>query len=315
MKKDRYLVTGATGFVGSNLVRQLVKQNSHVSVIVRNKSLNFRLLDIASKLHVYQADLTKPSLNNVIDQIKPTIIYHLAAYGVPNHQSDVNLMIDTNIKGTLHLINAVKRYPFKIFVNTGTFSEYEIKEMPMKETDILKPINDYGVTKAAATLFAQKMAIRENLPIITFRLFYAYGCYEVNRFISNTILASLENKEVKGTQPAFVRDFTYVEDIVDAYIKTKGVKIAPGSVFNIGSGQQHTLKEAANIILKLTKSKSKVSWGTFFMDRHLESNKLQADITLAKEILKWRPKYTLNAGLKKTVEWFQRNKKLYNNVQ
>lgn len=308
---DRYLVTGATGFVGANVVRGLLKQKKEVSIIVRDKNLNFRLSDIASKLHIYKGDLTRPNLTSIIDEIKPTIIYHLAAYGVPTNQSDVNLMIDINIKGTLQLINAVKRHPFKLFVNTGTFSEYELKELPMKETDVLKPINDYGVTKAAATLFAQKMAIREKLPIITLRLFYAYGDYEINRFVPNVILAALQNKDIIAAKPTFVRDFTYVEDIVDAYLKAAEAKIIPGSIFNIGSGQQHTLKAATDIILKLTKSTSKINWGTFHMDRHVESKKLEADITLAKEILKWKPKYKLRKGLEKTVEWYKSHRYLY----
>lgn len=308
---ERYLVTGATGFVGANLVRELVKRKKNVSIIVRDNGLNFRLRDIALRLKIYEGDLTRRSLNDIINDIKPTIVYHLAAYGVPANQTDVNKMIDINIKGTLQLINAVKRHPFKLFVNTGTFSEYELKSLPMKETDIMKPINDYGVTKAAATLFAQKIAIRESLPIITLRLFYAYGPYEINRFVPNAILAAFKNEEIHGSKPRFVRDFTYIEDIVDAYVKAKDAKVKPGSIFNIGSGQQHTLKAAAEKIVRLTKSKSPIEWGSFHMDRHVESRKLEADITLAKEVLKWKPQYTLSKGLAKTVDWFERNRNLY----
>jgi len=311
--KNTYLVTGATGFIGANITRALVKKGEKVNIIVRNRKLNWRLTDIASKIHIYETDILSPSLSFILDNIRPDYIFHMAAYGVLPSENDTHKMVDVNIKGTINLIEAIKKNPFRLFINTGTSVEYGIKDGKMKESDILVPINDYGITKAATTLYCQKEAIRNKLPIITFRLFTPFGFYEdKNRLVPSAILSALRNQAINVSVPGSVRDFIFIDDVVSAYFQATQKKIVPGLTLNIGSGKKHTIGSIVNSIKKITKSHSKVVWGAVkSQERFIEPKKWEADISLSRKLLQWEPKYSLGQGLEETIEWFSQNQKLY----
>lgn len=310
--KNIYLVTGATGFIGSYLVRTLIEQKRTVHIICRNNT-NWRLSDIKDKTILHRCDLLNKSIFKIIHKIKPDYIFHFAAYGSLPNESDINKLIDINIKGAMNLINAIKQNPFKLFINTGSSSEYGIKEKPMKETDIANPINDYGISKLTATLIFQKEAKINNLPIINFRIFSAYGPYEHDsRLIPYIILNQLKNNKTNLSSPSFVRDFVYVKDIANAYIKATAIKIEPGEIFNVGSGHQHSIQEVYKIISKITDSVSPVLWKTKQkQERQVEPKIWEADISKAKSILHWQPEYSLEQGIYKTVQWFKQNFNLY----
>lgn len=311
--EGKFLITGSTGFIGACLTRFLVSANKRVCIIVRNKQLNWRLNDITSKLAIYECDLLSTSLQEVVNKIQPTFIFHLAAYGTLPKDDDVNRMVEINVKGTLNLINAVKKNKFKLFINTGSSSEYGIKNKPMRESDILLPINDYGVTKAAATLFCYKIASLEKLPIITLRLFSPYGYFEdKGRLIPQVVLSLLNKKIIKLSSPFYVRDFIFIEDVIKAYMKAIAAIHQPGEIFNIGSAKQHTIKEIVETILQITKSDMQIAWGKVKKQtRQKEPLIWQADITKAKRQLNWQAETDLSQGLTKTVDWFRVNKKLY----
>lgn len=311
--RNNYLITGGTGFVGSNVVRALVEKGEKVSLIARNKNLNWRLSDISKWIDIYEAEITDPSIVKIIKKIKPDYVFHLAAYGVLPRENDPIKMVDVNIKGTINLINAVKETPFKLFINTGTSVEYGIKEKKMKESDIIAPINDYGITKAAATLYVQKEGIRYNLPIVTYRLFTPFGYYEnKNRLIPSVILSALRNEPIKVSVPTSVRDFIFISDLVEAYINTTKVKFKPGDILNIGSGRCYSIKDVVDLILEITNSKSKIAWGGVEkQERFIESKKWEADLSKTKKTLGWKPEDNFKMGLKKTIEWFKENQNLY----
>lgn len=311
--KNSFLLTGATGFIGSNLVRELVRKGEHVSIIVRDKNKNnWRLKDIESKLDIYECNLLSESLKYLINKIRPDFIFHLAAYGIPPEEDNAYEMIDVNLKGTINLIDAVKKIPFKLFVNTGSCMEYGIKKNPMKEKDVLEPIFDYAITKAAATLYCRKEGVRSNLPIVNFRLFTPYGYFEeLYRLIPTVVKNAIENKPIKVSTPKTVRDFIFIEDLVDAYLQVTKMPLPNGEIFNIGTGKQNSIGEIVQLCLEISQSKSKVLWGAMPMQkRYIEPDRFEADMSKTKKILNWQPKTTIEEGLKKTVEWFKKNKGL-----
>ena len=311
--KNKYLITGGSGFVGSNIVRSLVEKGERVGVIVRNKKLSWRIEDLVSKIDIYESDILSSSLEAIVKKIRPDFVFHLAAYGVLPQERDTEKMVDINIKGTINLLNAIKKSPVKLFVNTGSAVEYGTKMKKMRESDVLEPVNDYGVSKAAATLYCQKEGIKNNLPIITLRLFTPFGKYEdKNRLIPSIILDNLNGQPIRVSTPTSVRDFIYIEDVIDAYLKATKVKFMPGEILNIGFGKQHTIQDVVESIKKLTESPSKIAWGSVKQKQGFIEPKIwQADISKTKRILNWKPKYTLDQGLDKTIDWFKKNKNFY----
>lgn len=306
--KNRIFVTGATGFVGSRLVRALVQNNEDVSILVRNKQLNSRLRDISDKMHIYEGDLQSESLQEIIDKVRPTILFHLAAHGaLPGENVTIQELIEVNIKSLVRLLSAVKRHKIKLFVNTGSSSEYGIKDVPMNETDFLCPINDYGVTKAAATLYCQKVALTESLPIVTLRLFSPYGYGDnIKRLIPFVIKKALIHEPISLSSKENVRDFIAIEDVVEAYLQTMRVSVNPGEIFNIGSGKQHSVYAIVSKIVEITKSKSQLQWNTMPKQlRQVEPKIWEADIRKAKKILYWKPSYSLEQGLEIAIAHYK----------
>ena len=197
----------------------VVKEGSEVHIITRTESNKWRINEALADITDYNANLLNfGKLDEIISSIRPDIIYHAATYGGRANQKDTIRIMRTNLIGTINLIKICKKFSFELFINTGYSSEYGIKGMPMKEEAIPEPVNDYGVSKSAATQYCQSIAKNERLPIITLRLFSPYGSYEEStRLIPSVILSCLNKKKPKISSPKFVRDFVHVNDVLDAY--------------------------------------------------------------------------------------------------
>ena len=313
LKQTKILVTGATGFIGANIARYFFEAGANVSIFTRKTSNKWRIKDILKDVSEYSVDiLDEQKLKSAILRIQPQIIFHTAVYGGYPFQNKTEKILETNFTGTLNLLNACRKIEFELFVNTGSSSEYGIKAQAIKETDLPEPITDYGAGKALATLYCQAVARREKRPIVILRLFSPYGYYEESgRLIPSLILSCLHDRNPQASSFSSVRDFIFIEDVMDAYMKTiENKDVVGGEIFNIGCGKQHSVGEVMDTIIKLTGNKVKPDWGSISNPR-IEPNVWQADISKAKKILNWEPKYELVQGLKKTLNWFRENKGMY----
>lgn len=315
IKKKKILITGATGFVGSNLLRRCLVENAEVHILSEKTANRWRLEDVLGHVKEHCADLEDNArLGKIVSSIRPEIIFHLAAYGVLSWQKDIDRIMKINFLGTVNLLNACKKTGFALFVNTGSVFEYGIKNSPLRENDILAPVSDYGVSKAASTLFCQAAGKRENKPIVTLRLFTPYGYYEEPpRLVPSMILSCLKKENPKVLSPDSVRDFIFIEDVVEAYIRvTDNIHKSAGEVINIGSGKQYTIRKVVDLIIKSTGNSVKPEWGAV-LGNNIESKMCKADISKARKLLNWELEYSLEEGLRKTIGWFRENIRLYKN--
>lgn len=308
----KILVTGAAGFIGSRLTHRLIKEGFEVGIIKREKSDTWRIKDILGKITTYDADLKDTEkISKVISEFKPDTIFHLATYYAVDHKpQEIPLMIDTNILGTINLLEAAKESKVNLFVNTSSCFVYKESKDKLKETDDLKPLNLYALTKIHAEEACSYYSETYGLNTITFRIFPPYGPADNIRKLIPYIIKTLSDEETLKLTTGLQRwDFIYVEDIIDAYIKLLKVTKLPEKhdIFNIGTGNTASIREIACQIKSITESKIEPEWGAI-AHRQNEVWFTCADISKTKRFLNWEPGTHIEQGLKSTVEWFNHQK-------
>ncbi len=308
LTKERILVTGAGGFVGASLVRRLLGQGVRPHVILQANTDIWRIADIKNKMSVHEGDITDAvSVQRIIEDVRPTIIYHLATHGAYPTQTDAGRIMTVNVMGALHLLKALEKVEYKLFVNTGSSSEYGFKDKLMRETDVLVPNSFYAAAKAAQTLLCQYTAASQKKNMVTLRLFAVYGPYEEPARLVPTIIRScLQGKDLTMVRPQIARDFIFVDDVVDAYVSVEPLMKHGGEIFNIGAGIEVTLKQITGAVLKLTGARVRVHWGAM-PDRIWDSSTWVGDVGKAKTMLGFTARTPLEQGLEKTIAWVKQH--------
>jgi nucleoside-diphosphate-sugar epimerase len=312
IRNKRVLITGATGFIGANLTHRLVSQGNEVHLIIKTGSNKWRLQDIWHDIIEHQFDLADgESIEKLFADLKPELIYHLAAYAAYPFQKDVLQTIHTNLLGTVNLVNVAVKYGFESFINTGSSSEYGQKASPMRETDILEPNSLYAVTKSAATLYCEHIGKSQKMPITTLRLFSVYGYYEEpSRLVPTIAKACLTGENPKLADGRPVRDFIFIDDVVDLYLKMVEMRELNGIILNAGTGKQYSVAELVDSCIRVSGAEIVPLWGSL-PGRTWDTNCWVADNSKLRNFLHWEPKYDLDTGLKKTLDWFGENLHLY----
>jgi dolichol-phosphate mannosyltransferase len=305
----RCLVTGGTGFVGANLVRQLLRDGHAVHLLVRPEHAAWRIEEIRSDVRLHLLDLSDAqAVSKTIGEIKPEWIFHLAAHGAYSWQTDIARIFQTNLIGTIHLVEACLNTGFEGFIHTGSSSEYGFKDHAPGETEGLEPNSHYAVAKASATLYCRYTAQAQKANITTLRLYSAYGPYEEAKRLMPTIIRhGLRGEWPPLVNPDTARDYVYVEDVCDACILA--AQTAPrefGAVFNLGSGRQTTLREVAEIARRVLGIKAEPQWGTM-PPRTWDTSIWRADSRKIQADLGWRPRHGFEDGFSRMVAW-QRNR-------
>lgn len=298
-------MTGATGFVGSHLVRRLVRDGVEVHVLCRPASDFWRLRDVVPRLRMHQADLSDlAGLEAVVRSVRPTFVFHVAAAtvvaGVAAGPAE---LIGVNLLGAVNLVQACDSVDYRSLVMTGDSFEYSPSRSPLGESAPCRPTSLHGITKLAATLHGQAAARSRGRPIVTLRLFSTYGPYDnPRRLVPRVIAGALAGSTIELSRPEIARDWIHVDDLVELYLEASraGGSVA-GQVFNAGSGRAASLGDIVAAILHATGSAAEIRWGAFPAAEH-DAYPWIADMRSTFASFAWRPLIPLEEGLRRTID-------------
>ena len=316
MKK--VLVTGADGFIGSHLTEELVRKGYETKAFVLYNSFNswgwldHCGLDVRDQLEVFSGDIRDPhGVRKAMEGCEAVL--HLAALiAIPYSYNSPDTYIDTNIKGTLNVVQAARDLEVEKVIHTSTSEVYgSAKFVPITEEHPLQGQSPYSASKIGADHLAMSFYNSFSTPVSIIRPFNTYGPRQSARAVIPTVILQIANnkREIKLGALKPTRDFNYVEDTVSGFVAALESDQSIGEVVNLGSNFEISIGDTVNTIAELMGTEIEILTDhQRLRPEKSEVERLWADNTKAKKLLKWEPKYGgitgFKTGLEKTVEWF-----------
>ncbi|MFX0195642.1 MAG: GDP-mannose 4,6-dehydratase [Candidatus Hodarchaeota archaeon] len=315
-KSRRVLVTGAAGFIGSHLVERLVSEGASVRAFVHYNALNrwgnLELLPvkIRRKVEIFPGDIQDPfSVSMAVEGYD--IVYHLAALiAIPYSYIAPQSFGTTNVLGAINIMEACRRLGTHKVVHTSTSECYGTAQyVPIDENHPLQGQSPYSASKIGADMVAESYYRSFGVPVSIIRPFNTYGPRQSARAVIPTIITQiLWGHSLKlGNLPP-TRDFNYVSDVVDGFIKIAESPKSVGEVINIGSGHEMSITDLAHTIMSILGV-----WVDIIHDAQRarpeksEVGRLLCDNTKARNLLGWEPQVGMEEGLRKTIDWIKSN--------
>lgn len=321
MSKNKILVTGSDGFIGSHLVEELLKNGHAVKAFVMYNSFNsWGWLDtfpkdVLSEIEIFSGDVRDP--NGVREAIKDVNeVFHLAALiAIPYSYHSPDSYVDTNIKGTLNVLQAARDFEIDRVLVTSTSEVYGTAQyVPIDEKHPYQGQSPYSATKIGADRLAESFYRSFDMPITIVRPFNTYGPRQSARAVIPTIIMQLlsgkEKIELGSLAPS--RDFTYVKDTVKAFLEISKSEATIGEEINIASQREITIGELAQELIKqINKDASILCSEERLRPEKSEVNRLLGSNEKIKRLTGWEPKYTFEDGLSETIKFIKANLEKY----
>lgn len=298
-------VTGATGFLGSAFVRHAASEGAIVTVLARDDANLWRLADHVDRLSIVRGALSALSDLDWIAK-SDSVFVHFAAAGVQQTFDDVASMVETNVAGTASALQFAHRCGIARFVLVGTSGEYG-PGTQLAEESHLRPTSIYGSTRAAATLLARAFSALRDLDVVVVRPFAVFGPFEAAyRLVPHVILSAMRGVPVRISSGHQTRDYVHIDDVSTGISRACTVEQARNGTFNLCTGIETTVRDAAALAVHLVGSGVAIETGAV---RAIpgEMWRTSGDPSRAREVLGWQPDLTLQSGLERTIEWFARN--------
>lgn len=301
----RVLLTGATGFIGSQIARLLVSEGHKVSAIIRPNADRWRLAGIEQDLEIIEGDLRAiPDLFDQLRAARPELCLHLAWHGryawSGSGEAEENL---SSLSVSLDLLRMMPDLSCGRFVAVGTCFEYDFAYVRLPETTPLRPRELYGTCKKSLFEVAQQFSLLTGISVVTPRVFYSYGPFEdVRRLVPSIALSLLRGKVAQVTPGEQVRDYLHVQDVASAIWRV-AISDCTGAV-NVASAEPVTIAELATRVGRLLGKPHLVHLGAMPY-RSYEPMRILADATMLRQDLGWIPRFDLDRGLSETVRWWE----------
>jgi NAD dependent epimerase/dehydratase len=318
------LVTGADGFIGSHLTEALVRQGYKVRAFVLYNSfaswgwLDHCSSDVKAKFEVFMGDIRDPY--GVKEAMKGCdAVLHLAALiAIPYSYHSPDTYVDTNVKGTLNVLQAARELGVKKVIHTSTSEVYgTARFVPITEQHPLQGQSPYSATKIAADQLAYSFYASFGVPVVIARPFNTYGPRQSARAVIPAIITQIANgqRKIKLGAVSPTRDFNFVEDTVSGFVAALSSEVGLGEVVNFGSNFEISILDTAQLIAKAMNTEIEIITDEARLrPSNSEVERLWADNAKANRLFGWRPSYGGNEGFKrgivKTVEWFTQPKNL-----
>jgi NAD dependent epimerase/dehydratase len=318
LKNKKILVTGADGFIGSHLTEELIKRGHDVRAFVLYNSFNswgwldHSEADIKMNMDIFAGDVRDP--HGVRQAMKGCdIIFHLAALiGIPYSYHSPDTYVDTNIKGTLNIVQAARELGIAKVLQTSTSEVYgTARFVPITEEHPLEGQSPYSATKIGADQIAMSFYHAFNTPVSIVRPFNTYGPRQSARAVIPTVITQIAagSRKIKLGALHPTRDFNYIKDTVNGFIAIAESDQTIGEVINIGSNYEISIGDTVNLIAELMNVEIALeSDSQRIRPGNSEVERLWADNAKSKKLTNWEPAYGqlegFRRGLKETIDWF-----------
>ena len=303
-ESDRILIIGGTGFIGRHLAQKCLQYSSFVTSLGLTNSIGKEAN--VKEVEYIQADiLDREKLKSALNGRSYDYVFNLGGYidHTPYFMGG-HKVLDAHFIGVTNIINCLDRKRLKGFVQVGSSDEYGSQLAPQNETMRERPFSTYSFSKTASTHFIQMLHLSEGFPGVVTRLFLTYGPgQDEKRFLPQIIIACLKGESFETTEGRQLRDFCYVEDVVEGLIKSAVTPQAKGHIFNIASGKPVLIRDMIDEIVGIIgKGKPILGARPYRVGEHME---LFADINLAKDLLCWKPRIAQKDGLIRTIDYYK----------
>ncbi len=317
----KVLVTGSEGFIGSHLLERLIEEGAGVRAFVLYNSFNsWGWLDrleknTLKKIKIFSGDIRDPhGVYKAMEGVD--IVFHLAALiGIPFSYHSPDVYVDTNIKGTLNILQAARKLRTNKIILTSTSEIYGTAQyVPIDEEHPINPQSPYAATKAAADHLSLSFYRSFNTPVVILRPFNTFGPRQSARAVIPTIITQIlcGKRAISLGNISTTRDFNYVSNTVDAFLAVAKTKEALGDVYNAGSNREVTIKETVEIIARILGRKVTIAKDpSRLRPKKSEVGRLKCDFKKIHRLCGWRPAVSFEKGLELTCAWIKSNLNKY----